>query len=890
VPIEPGSQLLHYRLIEQIGEGGMGVVWKAADTSLNREVAIKILPEIVASDADRLARFEREAHLLASLNHPNIAAVYGLHEHEGLRFIAMELVPSEDLAARLERGPLPLELALATASKVADALDAAHERGVIHRDLKPANVTLAEDGTVKVLDFGLAKAFDTGDASGSPSMSPTITSAGTMAGTLMGTAAYMSPEQAKGKTVDRSADVWSFGVMLHEMLTAKQLFARETISETLASVLMSEVDVEGLPAETPRAIRALIDRCLIKDSRKRLRDIREARLVLEDPNAASLASGAVASVTDTAPAASASRLPWILVGLMAAAMMLVQWGPWREAPEPASPRHLRVQTVADLPLFSFSYGAAAIFSPDGSKYAFISGDATNRELYVNDLDRLEPKAISGTEGAYHPFFSPDGEWIGFVTRTQLKKVSAFGGTPVVIADVSLGRGATWSSDDTIIYAPSPNSGLLRIAASGGEPEVVTELAEGEYTHRWPSLLPDGRGMLFTAHDMGSDFNEARIELFAFESGERTVLHHGGQYARYVDNGHIVYAREGTLYALPFDLGAQEVLGPPFPVLEGVTTGSANGGAQYSVSRSGDLIYYHGVTAVEAEAIRVTRDGEEAPIAATTAVQGSLRYSPDGKQIAVQQDLQIWLIDNERGTRSRLTFSDMADWSPVWSPDGKQIAFASTRSGVGDIYIKAADGSEDAVALFQSDRQVTPTDWSRDGRTIAINRQSGKTGMDIAMLDVETGEVHDWLATRAQEIGPQFFPDGEWVVYASEESGEFEIYVQRFPKPGGKQQVSTGGGFTPQVAADGSKIFYLTVDAVMEVPVRKEGSRLVIGQPQKVVRIDSSASQTRIFAVSPDGEEFIYRRTATDAATASQLSHVNIVFDWFADESWERGRR
>jgi serine/threonine-protein kinase len=883
VPIEPGSQLLHYRLIEQIGEGGMGVVWKAADTSLNREVAIKILPEIVASDADRLARFEREAQLLASLNHPNIAAVYGLHEHEGLRFIAMELVPGEDLAARLERGPLPLELALATASKVADALDAAHERGVIHRDLKPANVALAEDGTVKVLDFGLAKAFDAGDASGSPSMSPTITSAGTMAGTLMGTAAYMSPEQAKGKPVDRSADVWSFGVMLYEMLTAEKLFSKETISETLASVLMSEVDIDGLPADTPPAIRALIARCLIKDRRKRLRDIREARLVLEEP-------GGGASVMEPAPAATPSRLPWIVAALLLVVTIVALWAPWRAAPVPPSARHLRVQTVAELPLFTFSYGAAAIFSPDGSKYAFISGDATNRELYVNELDRRESKTINGTEGAYHPFFSPDGEWIGFVTRTQLKKVSAFGGTPVVITEISLSRGATWGTDDTIIYAPSPNSGLLRIAAGGGEPEVVTELAEGEYTHRWPSLLPDGRGVLFTAHDTGSDFDEARIELLDFASGERTVLHHGGQYARYVDNGHVVFAREGALYALPFDLEAQEVLGPPFPILEGVTTGGANGGAQFSVSRGGDLIYYHGVTAVEAEAVRVTRDGTETPLDAATAIQGELRYSPDGKQIVLQQDLQIWVLDNERGTRSRLTFGDMADWSPVWSPDGTQIAFGSTRSGVGDIFSKAADGSEDAVRLVQSDKQLTPTDWSRDGRTIAVSRQSGKTGTDIVMLDVETGELHEWLATRAQEVGAQFFPDGEWVVYGSEESGQFEVYVQRFPDPGGKQQVSIDGGISPRVAADGSKIFYMTLGAIMEVSVRKEGRRLVIGKPQQVVRIDASATQTRAFAVAPDGNEFIYRRTATDAATASQLSHVNIVFDWFADESWERGRR
>ena len=887
--IEAGRQLLHYRLIEKIGEGGMGVVWKATDTSLGRDVAIKILPETVSEDAERLARFDREAKLLASLNHPNIAAVYGLHEQDGVHFIAMELVPGEDLAQRLARGPLPVAQAVAAAHRIAKALEAAHERGVIHRDLKPANVTLAADGTVKVLDFGLAKAFEPEGKSGpgSPSLSPTLTSAGTVAGMLLGTAAYMSPEQAKGETVDRSADVWAFGVLFYEMLAGQQPFSRKTISETLASVLLSEVDLDALPADTPPVVRSLLARCLIKDPGQRLRDIREARIALENPDASSLYSGvAVASVE--VPSTRSRRVPWAVAAAMALVAALALWAPWRsEAPE-TSPLHLRAGLPAETNLFGLGYGATAVLSPDGSRLAYASGGLVDRTLYVRKLDQLEPKRISGSEGAYHPFFSPDGQWIGFVTRESLKKVSAFGGTPIVLADVSLSRGATWSPDGSIVFTPSSNSGLLRVSEVGGEPEPLTELGDDEFTHRWPQFLPGGKAILFTTHVEGADFDNASIELLDLGSRKRKVLHRGGTYARYAGNGHVVFAREGTLYALPFDIGRLEVTDPPFPVLEGVIVTPGNGGAQFDVSSTGTLVYSTGdAEQRKTQFFKISRDGDSTPLTAEGDAYGNwFDYSPDGRHLAVQIESSLWILDVERGTRSRFTFSDMAEWAPVWSPDGQYLAFASSRESIGNIYRKPADGTGEAERLSESTRQLTPTSWSPDGRFITVSMQSNETGFDIAVVDVEKRELRPVIETRYQDLAASFSPDGRWLVYQSDESGVYEVYVQRFPGPGGKWQVSTAGGRSPRVSSDGSEIFFRAGDKLMAAPVRTEDDRFLVGNPVELLDVPEFFPA---FAVAPDAGHFILSRAAGEEG-AFNRNHVNLIFDWFRDTAWVQASR
>jgi serine/threonine-protein kinase len=617
--IEAGKDLLQYRLIEKIGEGGMGAVWKAADTTLNREVAIKILPDLFAQDADRRGRFEREARLLASLNHPNIAAIYGLHEAQGVHFLAMELISGQNLAERISKGAVPVDDALPIARQVAEALEAAHENGIVHRDLKPANIQLTEEGVIKVLDFGLAKALapEPSDTGASPTMSPTLTSAGTVAGMVLGTAAYMSPEQAKGKPVDRRADVWAFGVVLYEMLTGGQLFTGETISETLAAVLLRDVDFEGLPGNTPLPVRALLERCLHKDPRQRLRDIGEARIALQSPDASSLTSVAAAAAPAEAPRRSFA--PWVVAGVMAVGALLGVWAPWRSAPPAPDPMFLRVELSPDANLFA-GYGAAALLSPDGDRLVYVSGGG-DRMLYMRSLGESEAKVVPGSEEGYHPFFSPDGQWLGFVTRERLKKVSTFGGTPIALADVSLSRGATWGTDGTIVYAPSPNSGLMRIPDRGGEPEPLTELnkEEDEFTHRWPQYLPGNGALLFTVHTSGASFDDARIEVLDVETKQRRTLQHGGSYARYVPTGHIVFVRDGTLYAMGFDVDARETTGPPFPILEDVTQNPIHGSAQFDFSSTGILVYSTGSSVGRmASLVGADRDGKSSPLSGDVA--------------------------------------------------------------------------------------------------------------------------------------------------------------------------------------------------------------------------------------------------------------------------------
>jgi serine/threonine-protein kinase len=895
VSIEAGQSLLHYRLVEKIGEGGMGVVWKATDTTLDREVAIKILPDVFSADPDRLGRFEREAKLLASLNHPNIAGVYGLHEAGGVRFLAMELVSGEDLAKRLAKGPIEIDDAIRIALQVAEALEAAHENGTVHRDLKPANVLLTPDGSVKVLDFGLAKALspETSGAEESPSLSPTLTSAGTVAGMIIGTAAYMSPEQAKGKPVDRRADVWAFGVVLYEMLTGRQMFTGETISETLAAVLLKNAEMDALPENTPPGVRALLERCLTKDVKQRLRDIGEARIALERPEASTLGSvAATIAIPLETPSVWRRALPWTVaaVAIGLAAIALTGWAPWDSTVDERVSTHLRSALGADTELFA-DYGAATVISPDGRRIVYVSGTGAGRSLFLRNLDSLESKSISGSDEAYHPFFSPDGQWIGFVTREKLKKVSAFGGTPIGLADLSLSRGATWSPDGTIVYAPSPNSGLMRVNDEGGEPRPVTELDKDaeEVTHRWPHFLPGFRSVLFTSHSGGVGFNDARIEVVDLETGERKLLHRGGSYARYVPTGHIAYVREGTLYAMPFDLEALEVIGPPFPVLEDVTSNASHGSAQFDFSATGTLVWASGTaTRRVVSLVELERQGRSSVVAQEPGEFYTPRYSPDGSRIAMFvgafDDADVWIVDLARGTRTRLTFSDKADWAPVWSPDGETIAFSSGRAGIGNLYRKPADGSEEAERITESEHLQAPASWSPDGRFIAFSELTNDKGWDIEVLDTQSGEVRPFLETRFQETGPDFSPDGDWLAYFSNESGRYEVYVRPFPGPGGKWQISTDGGTQPRWSRDGNEILYTSLDSrLVVVPLNAGGSGFSADKPVELADVSGYTSDFfGSFDISPGGDSVLLLRAEGDSGDSPDRSHVNFILDWFTE--------
>ena len=728
-----GKKISHYSVTEKLGAGGMGEVYRATDTKLNRDVALKILPEAFANDAQRMARFSREAQVLASLNHPNIAAIYGLEEADGIRCLVLELVEGPTLAERIAAGPLPTEEALNIAKQIAEALEAAHEKGIIHRDLKPANVKVTPEGMVKVLDFGLAKALEDDPSSIDISESPTLSVAATQAGVILGTAAYMSPEQARGQAVDKRADIWAFGVVLYEMLTGKRTFQGETISDTLAAVLRAEVDWEAVPAGTPATIRKLLRRCLDKDRKRRLRDIGEARIAIEEY----LADPAAASVLISTPAVAPQPLwqrilPWVFGGAMTLAFLLTLWSPWVQ-PERTSPVRLKVEISPEEPLFT-AQGAAVALSPDGQTLAYVAQSGGTSRLYIRPLDQLQATLLSGTEGARDPFFSPDGRWVAFFTNNALKKVSVTGGTPLTLCETQINRGGTWGPDDTIVFASHITAGLSRIPATGGTPEEITTRGEGERSHRWPHFLPNGKAVLFIALGQGAVYDDATIEALVLRTGERKVLHEGGTYPRYLPSGstgHLVYVREATLFAAPFDPDRVEVTGQPAPVLEGVASLGipANGGAQYAFSPTGTLVYLPGAASSSVYSlVRADRSGQATPLSDDQRFYGKPRLSPDGRRVALTvgeaASWDIWVYEIERGTMSRLTFQGNSNDAPAWTPDGQRIAFSSDRDGGAvNIYWKRADGAGAAERLTTSKNPQYPSSFSPAGKRLAFHEES-----------------------------------------------------------------------------------------------------------------------------------------------------------------------
>ncbi len=884
--LEPGRMLSNYRLVVKIGEGGMGVVWKAVDSALGREVAIKVLPDLFARDAERLSRFEREARLLASLNHPNIAAVYGLHEAEGARFLSMEMIGGEDLAHRLESGPLPVEEAMRIALQVAEGLETAHEHGVVHRDLKPANIQVTADGKVKILDFGLAKAL-TGEASttsADPSLSPTLAAAGTMAGVILGTAAYMSPEQAKGKTVDRRADIWAFGAVLYEMLAGRKLYDGETISDILASVLKTEPDFEALPATVPPALRALLRRCLEKDPRSRLRDIGDARIAIEEILAGQTG---MAEVPASAPAAPAPRRTLGVVATVVAAALLASAATWLLRPAAPSPMpyHLEVSVSGDLPLLQIQ-GSAVALSPDGGYLAYITGtpsDVSATRLHVRYLGRLEETELTNAQGAYNPFFSPDGQWVGFVTPNELKKISISGGTPLVLCPVSLSRGASWGETGTIVFAPSPNSGLMQIPAAGGQPSELTKLEEGEASHRWPQFLPGGHKVLFTSYSSG-DRNAGRIEIVDIDTHERTVLQQGGTYGRYAASGHLLFINGGTMFAAPLDLAAMKLTALPAPVLQEISN-SVEGGAQYDVSRNGTLAYLTGqVAGARNTMVWADPQGRLTPVSSVRREYQTPRISPDGKRIATviiaEGNVDIWVHDLERDTQTRLTFDEARDLYPVWSPDGRYVYFTSNRGGKWGIFRKRSDGSGDEEMVLESDVETDVYSASPDGRFVAYHDQVATGDPWILPLQGDKREPRRIFQSGAADGDPVFSPDGRWVSYDSDESGRWEVYVRPVEGGGGKWQVSAQGGEFARWSGDGRWLFYRERSGgVWRVPIKVTSDSIEAGRPEKLFDVDVGIQQD--WDVSPDGSRFLFVQTET-AGGGGGGNRVKLALHWFED--------
>ncbi|HEX6851294.1 MAG TPA: protein kinase [Candidatus Polarisedimenticolaceae bacterium] len=868
-----GSSLLHYRLAEKIGEGGMGQVWRATDSTLGRDVAIKILPPEFAADPERLARFDREAKVLASLNHPNIAAIHGFHEAEGVRFLAMEMVPGEGLDQRMSRGPIPTEEAKGIALKIAEALEYAHERGIVHRDLKPANIRITPDGPVKVLDFGLAKAI-VGDPTMSgpvstPTILPTLTSAGTAVGMILGTAAYMSPEQARGRPVDKRADIWAFGVVAVEMLTGRRLFEGETVSDTIAGVLTRPIEVDALPYAS------LWKRCLERDAKLRLRDIGEARIALERPAGTKAASS------------TPSRAPWIVAAAALALAVVAGFWPRTSAP-PAATQRYALSLPDGLNVSNTEFPQIAI-SSDGRRQVVVAvGSDTVPRLLLRSDEAFEPTLLPDTERATAPFFSPDGLWIAFFRDGGLFKIPTTGGAPIRIAPTgSQIRGGTWSRDGHLYFTSDSEGGLSRVSEKGGPVQVVTTLDEGrnERTHRWPSALPDGSAVLFTCDDAGSTeyYDDARIEAVRPATGERKVLFEGASQARYAA-GHLVVARGGSLFAVPIDPQSLEVRGAAKPAVQGVATDVSSGAVNFSISESGSALWVPGSTEVAYRFVWIDRAGRETPAAVPRATYNEAALSPDGRRVALTGgeggNADLWVYDLERGSVSRLT-SGQTVQSPVWTHDGTKIAYAMRlprgSQNLWQILWKDADGSRDPEVLFEGTRGHLPSSFTSDGKALLYDRlDDSPDKRDIWLLPLEgKREPRVLVGGPFSKDGAVVSPDGRWVAYVSREGGQSGVYVRPFPDGPGRWQVSAPFGVEPHWSADGKELFYRS-DGALYV-VRIDTSRgFDAGRPERLFDRVAMNLVFNSFGVSPDGQR-IFTFRAPDGIGSRRTVHLDLGF-------------
>ena len=901
-----GLRVGPYEIVAPLGAGAMGEVYRACDTKLNRDVALKVLPERFALDPDRLARFTREAQLLATLNHPNIAAIYGLEESNGAQALVLELVDGPTLADRIALGPISLEEALTIARQIAEALEAAHEKGIIHRDLKPANIKIARNGVVKVLDFGLAKVWDgapQSDLSGSPRL--TATDIGER--TILGTPAYMSPEQARGQSLDRRTDIWSFGCVLYEMLTGRAPFAGDTISDTLAAILEREPDRTMLPADTPVPIRRLLRRCLEKDRKRRLDSASDARLEIDDaiasPAAETLALAATPSRRVT-PVAIAALAGFTVIAA------LVAWILMRPAPTvPVLPARFAIVPAPGLPLNVSGLDRDLALSPDGRRLVYRAGgsNTAGSPLMVRAIDRLDAQPVADVSGAYAPFFSPDNRWIGFFENTDLKKVSIAGGPAITLCQFSgIPLGASWGDDNTITFATNaPRTGLWRVSADGGEPTILTtaDPAQHEGTYSFPSVLPLGRGVLFTiATASQADSSVAVLDL---KTGQRKTLIRGGGDAQYVETGHLIFAAAGALRAVRFDPVRLEVLGDPVTVVDHVMM-KPTGAANYAVSRAGTLVYI-GAGLSEMTTPRallwVDRKGHEEPTGAPLRAYGTPRLSPDGTRVAAEiydQSTDIWIWDFARETLRRLTFDSSGNGMSVWTPDSRQIIFESGRAGMPSVYKQAADGTGTVDRLSTSATPQWPTSITPDGTWIAGFDLLPRTVSNVVFLPltravvrpssnpapgVSQSPVEPLAETRFKGAMADFSPNGRYIAYQSDESGRSEIYVRPFPRvDNGRWQVSTAGGTRPVWARSGRELFYLDAsNALTAVPVGTSEPTISIGSPAKVFDTKyAEPNPSRHYDVSADGQRFLMlKASATGDPNATPVSMV-VVEHWFEE--------
>ena len=884
--LEPGQKLQHYRIVDQIGAGGMGEVWRATDDRLDREVAVKVLPPGFADNKEFLARFEREARSISSLNHPNICTLYDIGHEDQIHYLVMELIEGESLADRVRQGALPIDRVLEIGSQIASALEAAHDQGIVHRDLKPDNVMLTKSGA-KLLDFGLAKT-----AGGFESNVDSVTSLPTEhrplteEGSILGTLHYMAPEQLDGTEADARTDIFAFGTILYEMATGQRAFEASGRASLIAAIVEREpAPISSVQPLVPPALERIVSVCLRKDPAERWQTAHDVRLGLEWAAQAGSAAGIPAPVT--VKRKNRERLAWsaaavLLVGVLATGWMAISRGQALEKKRKivasiTAPEGSRFET------FGSNIGSLTL-SPDGKWVTFAaSSPDRNTMLYIRPLDSNGSQPLDGTEGASFPFWAPDSRQIGFFAGGKMKKIDRTGGAAISVCDAPNGRGGTWNSEGIILFTPETQTPIHRVSAGGGTSAPITELdpSKNETTHRYPVFLPDGKNFLYlrASHGLAGRDEGNAIWIGNLDSNDTTRLMQSGSDVAFTQ-GHLLYVRDGFLMAQPFDTSALELSDDAFAIDENVGFLANFFKGAFAVSGNGILVFQQGF-GVESQLIRMASNGDELGEIGEVDRYQQIRLSPDEKKLAVtvfdsgSGTADLWLYDISRQAKSRLTFDESNDTSPVWSPDGKRILFQSGRTGAGDLYVRQAGGGSAAELLYSGDRIDSPEDWSRDGAYIAFNRGAGANDLWILPLESD-GEAFPLIESDFDVGYARFSPDGRWLGYVSNESGRYELYVTRFPSGEGKWQLSIDGAdWLVGWRQDGGELYYLDLEGDMYSVEVTLGDDLVAGIPRELF----STRADRSWDVTPDGTEFVIGKPINDSSNLT----TTLIVNWLASD-------
>ncbi len=902
MPLANGTKLGPYETIAPLGAGGMGEVYRAKDPRLDRIVAIKVLPQHLAGTPEARQRFEREARSVSALNHPNICTLFDVGSQDGTEYLVMEYLEGETLAARLEKGALPLDQALKIGIEISDALEKAHRQGIIHRDLKPGNIMLTKSGA-KLLDFGLAKAVDSKPVSGLTvaESGPIVREPVTDVGVVLGTYQYMAPELIEGLDADARSDIFAFGAVLYEMAAGKRAFDGKSQASVLAAILASEPKpISSLQPASPPALDRVVKICLAKDPNERWQTAHDVKLQLQWIAEGGSQAGLPAPVVSHGKRRERTAWAVAAIATFIAITLAIVFLP--RAQKAGQPIQVSADLGADVTISTEFSGPNAILSPDGTKLVFVAeGSDKQRRLYIRSLDQLQATVLPGAEGASNPFFSPDGQWIAFFAEGKLKKISVQGGAPVTICDSRFALlSASWGDNGNIVLPNRTEGALFKVSSAGGAlvPLTTLDKQRGETSQRWPQVLRGSKVVLYTSEATNTNtYDDADIVAYSVASGQAKTILHGGFHAIYLPSGYLVYMHNGTLFAIPFDLKRLEVSGQAAAVVDNVVANPSSGAAQFSISDTGTLVYVAGSAVDRNVSIYwMDADGKFTPLRETPGDYHDLAFSPDGKRLAMDirdQNLKrtdIWVYDLERDTLTRLTFAGDGNSRPVWTPDGQRIVYNSYEKGVAqNLWWIRSDGGGDPQRLTQSNNYQSPGSWSPDGKTLAFAQRNPGTGTDIMTLTVEGSEKTGWkpgqpkpfLNTTFSETEPVFSPDGRWIAYQSNESGTNEVYVRPFPGPGGKTQISTGGGFLPRWSRNGKELYYIpsTRDKIMTVAYTAVGDSFHADKPQ--LWSSGQISDRASYAPNPDGKRIAVLK-APGAVEAAPINKVEFIFN-FIDE-------